>query len=120
MNWFSRHRQEWIAEAVQIFGYINRAHIERKFGISTPQASHDLRAFQAANPGLISYDARARYYTRTVGASYVLRTFWSPDCKYLITVHVTGNQIIAVQDDSGVEWVAAGEQQDVAEMGGPG
>jgi hypothetical protein len=50
-TWFVRQRQEWIAETVRIFGFINREHIERKFGVSTPQASIDLAAFQTNHPG---------------------------------------------------------------------
>lgn len=63
MRWFERHRQEWIAETFRVFGYINRQHIERKFGVSTPQASLDLREFQRLNPGKIAYDKSAKRYT---------------------------------------------------------
>jgi ribosomal protein L7/L12 len=38
-DWFIRHRQDWIKETLQVFGFINREHLERKFGVSTPQAS---------------------------------------------------------------------------------
>lgn len=62
MRWFEQHRQEWIAETLRVFGFINRAHIERKFGVSTPQASLDLRTFQKNNPGAVSYDQTARCY----------------------------------------------------------
>lgn len=62
MNWFAQHRQEWIAETVRVFGFINRKHIERKFGVSTPQASADLREFQLRNPGLIEYDVSAKKF----------------------------------------------------------
>lgn len=65
MNWFARQRQEWIAETLRVFGYIGRPHLERKFGISTPQASHDLREFQRLNPGRIAYDGRAKCYVAT-------------------------------------------------------
>lgn len=65
MRWFERHRQEWIAETVRVFGYINREHIERKFGISTPQASLDLRRFQQDNPGAIKYDVINKRYKVT-------------------------------------------------------
>lgn len=62
MNWFTNHRQEWIAETLRVFGYINREHIERKFGVSTPQASVDLRQFQKDNPGVIRYNTRSKRY----------------------------------------------------------
>jgi hypothetical protein len=61
-NWFVRHRQDWISETVRVFGFINREHIERKFGISTPQASLDLRQYQDENPGRIDYNRSAKRY----------------------------------------------------------
>lgn len=62
MNWFARYRQEWIAEALRVYGYINRGHLVRKFGISVPQASMDLREYQRACPGAVRYDkSRKRY-----------------------------------------------------------
>lgn len=66
MRWFANHRQEWIAETVRVFGFINREHIERKFGVSTPQASMDLREFMRANPCSIVYDKAAKRYQRSV------------------------------------------------------
>jgi hypothetical protein len=62
MRWFERHRQDWIAETLRVFGFINREHIEKKFGVSTPQASHDLREFQRLNPGAVTYDKSAKRY----------------------------------------------------------
>lgn len=63
-NWFAQKRQEWIAETLRVFGFINRAHIERKFGVSTPQASIDLAQFQKDHPDLIAYDRNAKRYVR--------------------------------------------------------
>lgn len=65
MNWFARHRQQWITETVHVFGFINREHIERKFGVSTPQASMDLREYMRMNPGMIVYDKTAKRYVRS-------------------------------------------------------
>lgn len=65
MNWFAQQRQEWTAETLRVFGFINREHIERKFGVSTPQASTDLRIFQQHNPGRIAYDGSAKRYVAT-------------------------------------------------------
>ena len=62
MNWFCERRQEWISETVRVFGFINREHISRKFGVSIPQASIDLQSFQRANPGRVVYDASAKRY----------------------------------------------------------
>ena len=38
-RWYKTYRMEWIAETLRVFGFINREHIERKFGLSTPQVS---------------------------------------------------------------------------------
>ena len=64
MNWFENQRMGWIAESVAIFGFINRKHIQLKFGISTPQASSDLKMFQKLNPDIIEYNPRKKYYER--------------------------------------------------------
>ena len=50
-NWFATHHQEWIAETLRVFGFINREHLERKFGIST-----------RANPGTMIYNQTAKKY----------------------------------------------------------
>lgn len=64
-RWFTNHRMEWIAETLRIFGFINRDHIKRKFGISTPQASLDLREFQKLNPKSVVYDLQNKRYVAT-------------------------------------------------------
>jgi len=61
-RWFEQHRMDWIAETLRVFGFINRGHLERKFGISTPQASNDLAAFMRANPTALTYDLSAKRY----------------------------------------------------------
>lgn len=63
-KWFKAQRIAWISETVDIFGFINREHIERKFGVSTPQASLDLRDAMAAYPDLIVYNRSAKRYER--------------------------------------------------------
>jgi hypothetical protein len=60
VNWFTDQRQQWIAETVGIFGFINREHIERKFGVSAPQASGDLRDFMKRNPDTLVGEALRR------------------------------------------------------------
>jgi len=62
VNYFANLRMEWIAETLRVFGSINRGHIERKFGISTPQASADLKQFADLNPGVMRYDTRKKRY----------------------------------------------------------
>jgi hypothetical protein len=61
-SWFCQRRQEWIGETLRIFGFIQRAHLMRKFGISMPQASADLQKFKAANRNMMVYDEHAKQY----------------------------------------------------------
>ncbi len=53
---------EWIAESLRVFGFINRRHLEVKFGISTPQASLDLSRFAAEHPKAMAYDPSRKCY----------------------------------------------------------
>lgn len=62
MNWFAQHRQDWIEDTLFVFGFINRDHLMRKFGVSVVQASKDLQAFQRMNPGAMTYNATTKRY----------------------------------------------------------
>lgn len=62
MRWFEQHRMEWIAETLRVFGFINREHLERKFGVSSAQAANDFGAFQRLHPNAMTYDASAKRY----------------------------------------------------------
>lgn len=62
MKWFEQTRQDWIAETLRVFGFIQRQHLMRKFGISTPQASADLQRFQKDNPAAMTYDSSKKMY----------------------------------------------------------
>jgi hypothetical protein len=64
MNWFEQRRMEWIAEMLTIYGFINREHLQRKFGISVPQASLDLKAFERHRPGVMTYNLSTKRYER--------------------------------------------------------
>lgn len=68
MTWCERQRLDWIAETLRVFGFINRDHLMRKFGISKPQASHDLTAFQRHSPGAMQYDGSRKCYVRAAVA----------------------------------------------------
>lgn len=61
-RWFKNHRMEWIAESLRVYGFINREHIMKKFGLSMPQASKDLNDFQKLHPCSITYDGSAKKY----------------------------------------------------------
>lgn len=62
MNWFEQQRQEWIAEMLAIYGFINRSHLQTKFRISQPQASMDLNAFMRKYPSAMKYDPTRKCY----------------------------------------------------------
>lgn len=64
MTWFVEARLAWIKEGVEIFGFLNREHVEKKFGVSTPQASYDLRAAQQRWPDLMAYNTSSKRYER--------------------------------------------------------
>lgn len=66
MAWAEDYRQGWIAETLRVFGFINRTHLMRKFGISAPQAASDFGKFQEINPGAMVYDASAKRYVASV------------------------------------------------------
>jgi hypothetical protein len=55
-------------ETVRIFGFINRHHIVKKFRVSVPQASADIKQVLNANPTLMTYDASAKTYYLKVKA----------------------------------------------------
>lgn len=65
MNWFVRHRQEWIAQTLTVFGNINRQHLMRQFEISGAQAANDFNLFNDTNPGVMTYDNRKKTYVAT-------------------------------------------------------
>lgn len=62
MSWYVSYRQQWIAEMLHIYGYINREHLVRKFNISIPQASSDLSLYQKNNPDKIEYNKSEKCY----------------------------------------------------------
>lgn len=61
-RWYAQHRQDWIAEMLRIYGFINQKHLMRKFGVSAPQASHDLNVYRRENPGTITYNLTTKRY----------------------------------------------------------
>lgn len=77
MNWCERQRQLWIADMLDVYGFINREHLQRKFGISTPQASHDLRRFLEAHPRAMAYDLSRKCYVRVADCPPDTRRRWA-------------------------------------------
>lgn len=64
-RWFESQRIAFIAEMLHIYGFINREHLMRKFSISRPQASKDLRSFERHSSGSMRYNLSAKRYERT-------------------------------------------------------
>ena len=66
-RWFELYRREWIAEMLRIYGFINREHLQKKFGISVPQASKDLQTFMQSYPYVMRYNANRKCYVAKDG-----------------------------------------------------
>lgn len=62
MTWFTEQRQQWIAESLQIYGFINRQHLMKKFNVSNALAATDFRKFKRANPNTFKYDKQRKCY----------------------------------------------------------
>jgi hypothetical protein len=78
MRYFEQERQDWIAETLRVFGFINRVHLMRKFGLSMPQASKDLSTYQLHNTGKIFYDSSKKTYLAGWVVGKVTKPFDSP------------------------------------------
>jgi len=47
---------------LRVYGFINREHLIRKFGLSSAQAALDLRAFRTWQPDAMQYDVSTKRY----------------------------------------------------------
>lgn len=61
-RWYAEYRYAWIKESIEVFDYINRRHICRKFGVSQPQASMDLQEVNRRYPELMAYNLHTKQY----------------------------------------------------------
>ena len=89
-TWFQQHRVEWIAESVVIFGFINREHITKKFGVSIPQASLDINLAIKTYPGLLTYNGSTKRYE--LAADHTAAPRWSPPSVARIRSAMDGDQ----------------------------
>lgn len=64
MNYFSEMRVQWIKEQIHMYGYINRWMVEKRFNISSSQASLDIRYVREHWPDLLIYDKHLARYVR--------------------------------------------------------
>lgn len=61
-NWFIERRLDAIDAIIATRGELRRADLMRAFGISLPQASHDIQAFIGRYPDALAYDASGKRY----------------------------------------------------------
>lgn len=62
MRWPARQRIGFIGDRLMAGQTVQRADLIERFGISLPQASMDIRAFNEAHPGAMRYDRTKRCY----------------------------------------------------------
>ncbi len=62
MRWAVEQRMNFIAETLREKGFINRKDIMDQFGISTPQASKDLKDYQDILPDDVKYNMKLKRY----------------------------------------------------------
>lgn len=96
VRWGLARRFELIEWRAYWLGRVNRSDLEERFGVSTPQASVDLRSYQEAAPDNIQYDSTEKAYvpTSTFQPKY-LRL--SAD-RYLIQLNAILNGAIGTAD----------------------
>lgn len=62
MRYFENLRIGWIIEMVQIYGFINRKHVAKKFDVSEQVVSKDFMNVMKMHPRLMSYDVNDKCY----------------------------------------------------------
>lgn len=62
MRYFEQLRQAWIVEMVGIYGFINRDHVVKKFGVTTQVVSSDFNKVRDKYPDLMYYDPSEKCY----------------------------------------------------------
>lgn len=92
MAWGVERRLEFIDFRLYWEGRINRKDIEDHFGISTPQASADLRKYQEKAPKNIEYDKSQKYYYATPKFKPVFTSSSSSD--YLAELRLMASGIL--------------------------
>lgn len=66
-RWSVERRLEFVERRLVWEGRINRFDLVARFGVSPNQATADLKRFEAAHPGALVYDTRARTYRAGAG-----------------------------------------------------
>jgi hypothetical protein len=63
-DWYLDHRRQWILEMLDIYGFINRGHVVRKFGISEQQVAIDFRQLLKDEPDAMIYNVTTKRYEK--------------------------------------------------------
>lgn len=64
-SYFEQERHAWIRETLRVFGGLRSIHLQRKFDISSAQASKDLRCFRQLHPKTIRKEGHAYVASRS-------------------------------------------------------
>lgn len=96
VRWELARRFELIEWRVFWQGRINRYDLEERFEISAAQASADLRAYEAAAPGNIRYDATERAFLPT--AEFQAKFLAVSADKYLAQLNAIQTSVLAARD----------------------
>ena len=67
-KWYPSVRRAWAQRRAYSAGVLNRADLERAFGITAAQASADIRQILVEDPGCMHYDLQLKTYVWTDSA----------------------------------------------------
>ena len=87
LRWSEETRLRAIDAAAFWEGRVNRGDLMRRFGISVPQATNDLREYQARAPGNLRYDTRLKAY---VTEARFQPLYGAPDAEAWLSAGETG------------------------------
>ena len=96
VRWGLAHRFEFIEWRAYWQGRVNRGDIEQIFGVSTPQASVDLKAYQESAPNNIEYNSTEKAYIPT--SSFRPKFLRLSADRYLIQLNAILNSAILPSD----------------------
>ena len=96
VRWGLAQRFEFIEWRVYWMGRVNRRDLEERFGVSTPQASIDLRTYQETAPNNIQYDSTEKSYVATDNFR-ALYLELSAD-RYLLQLNAILNRAVSPED----------------------
>ncbi len=96
LRWGAKQRLEFIEFRLYWDGAVNRADITRQFGVSVPQASSDLSAYQRIAPENTRYDTRVKKYLPT--EEFTPRLIKPNADRYLAQLKAIADHVIHLDD----------------------